>query len=288
MKIGALVFMTDKSGNPGEIAREAERLGFESFFVAEHLMLPVNYTTYYPRSSDGKVPWYYASMLDPFVALGVAAQTTKTIKLGTAICLLPQRDVIATAKATATIDCLSGGRLIFGVGAGWFREEAEILGVNFKRRWKHLRESVEALRELWSKEVASYEGEFVRFPPVKLEPKPIQKLPPIILGAHDAERAPRRVARYADGWCPGGLAPDKARDKIAEVKSIASEFGRDSDKLEFSVLLAPRGDEPSLDALKRYAEAGVARVVVTATAVSSSGIDAVRAAAPVLERAAKV
>jgi len=288
MKIGALVFMTDKSGNPGEIAREAERLGFESFFVAEHLMLPVNYTTYYPRSADGKVPWYYASMLDPFVALGVAAQTTKTIKLGTAICLLPQRDVIATAKATATIDCLSGGRLIFGVGAGWFREEAEILGVNFKRRWKHLRESVEALRELWSKEVASYEGEFVRFPPVKLEPKPIQKLPPIILGAHDAERAPRRVARYADGWCPGGLAPDKARDKVAEVKSIASEFGRDPDKLEFSVLLAPRGDEPSLDVLKRYAEAGVARVVVTAAAVSSSGIDAVRAAAPVLERAARV
>jgi len=288
MKIGALVFMTDKSGNPGEVAREAERLGFESFFVAEHLMLPVNYTTHYPRSADGKVPWFYGSLLDPFIALAAAAQSTTTIKLGTAICLLPERDVIATAKATATIDYLSGGRLIFGVGAGWFAEEAQILGVNFKRRWKHLREAVEALRELWSKDVASYDGEFVRFPPIKLEPKPVQKLPPIVLGAHDAERAPKRVARYADGWCPGGLSPDKARDKINEVRSYAAEFGRDPDKLEFSVLLTPQTGEPSTETLKRYAGAGISRVVVTASAVSGSGIEAVRSAAPVLERAAKV
>lgn len=151
-----------------------------------------------------------------------------------------------------------------------------------------MREAVEALRELWSKDVASYDGEFVRFPPIKLEPKPVQNLPPILLGAHDAERAPKRVARYADGWCPGGLSPDKARDKIAEVKSYAAEFGRDPDKLEFSVLLTPQTGEPSTETLKRYAGAGISRIVVTASAVSGSGIEAVRSAAPVLERAAKV
>jgi probable F420-dependent oxidoreductase len=288
MKIGALVFMTDKSGNPGEVAREAEQHGFESFWVAEHLAVPIEYKTVYPRSSDGKVPWFYASLLDPFVALAAAAQSTTRIKLGTGICLLPERDVIATAKATATIDWLSNGRLIFGVGAGWFAEEAELFGVDFRRRWKHLREAVEALRALWSQEIASYDGEFVKFPPIRLEPKPVQKLPPILLGAHDADRAPRRVARFADGWCPGGLAPDKAREKIAEVKSYAAEFGRDPDKLEFSVLLAPREGEPSVDALRRYRDAGISRVVVTAPAVTGGAIDAVKTAAAVVARAAKI
>src|ERR1700683_5252311 len=150
MKIGALVFLTDQSGNPGATAREAENLGFESFFVAEHMVVPSTYTTHYPRSRDGKVPDSYARLIDPFVALAIAADATSRIKIGTAICLLPQRDVIETAKVTASIDLYSKGRLILGVGAGWFREEAEVMGVNFARRWQHLRESVEALRKLWS------------------------------------------------------------------------------------------------------------------------------------------
>jgi len=147
MKIGALVFLTDQSGNPGAIAREAENLGFESFFVAEHMVVPSTYTTHYPRSRDGKVPEFYARLIDPFVALAIAADATSRIKIGTAICLLPQRDVIETAKVTASIDLYSKGRLILGVGAGWFREEAEVMGVNFARRWQHLRESVEAFKE---------------------------------------------------------------------------------------------------------------------------------------------
>ena len=176
MKIGALVFLTDQSGNPGAIAREAENLGFESFFVAEHMVVPTTYTTHYPRSRDGKVPEFYARLIDPFVALAIAADATSRIKIGTAICLLPQRDVIETAKVTASIDLYSKGRLILGVGAGWFREEAEVMGVNFARRWQHLRESVEALRKLWSGDDVSYAGEFVKFPPVKLGPKPVQKI----------------------------------------------------------------------------------------------------------------
>src|SRR5271154_2972872 len=171
MKIGALVFLTERSGNPGAIAREAENLGFESFFVAEHMVVPSTYTTHYPRSRDGKVPESYARLIDPFVALAIAADATSRIKIGTAICLLPQRDVIETAKVTASIDLYSKGRLILGVGAGWFREEAEVMGVDFARRWQHLRESVEALRILWSGDDVSYAGEIVKFPPGKARAK---------------------------------------------------------------------------------------------------------------------
>src|SRR5271155_4168270 len=118
MKIGVLTFLTDKSGSPGTIAREAENLGFESFYVAEHLAVPTSYTTHYPRSRDGKVPDFYGHLIDPFVALAIAAEATSRIKIGTAICLLPERNVIETAKVTASIDHYSKGRLILGVGAG--------------------------------------------------------------------------------------------------------------------------------------------------------------------------
>ncbi|HLI78500.1 MAG TPA: LLM class F420-dependent oxidoreductase, partial [Candidatus Binataceae bacterium] len=228
MKIGALVFLTEQSGSPGAIARECENLGFESFFVAEHMVVPTTYTTHYPRSRDGKVPEFYARLIDPFVALSIAAAETSRIKIGTAICLLPQRDVIETAKVTASIDLYSKGRLVLGVGAGWFREEAEVMGVDFARRWQHLRESVEALRVLWSGDDVSYAGDIIKFPSVKLGPKPVQKPgPPIWLGAHDPQYALKRVARYADGWCPGGLSVEKARECIPQIKKMARDFGRD-------------------------------------------------------------
>jgi len=289
MKIGVSVFLTEKSGDPGAIAREAENLGFESFWVAEHLVVPTSYTTYYARSKDGKVPEFYAHLIDPFVVLAIAAHSTSRIKIGTGICLLPERNVIETAKVTASIDFYSNGRLILGVGAGWFPEEAEIMGVRFKRRWQHLRESVEALRALWGNDDVSYTGEIVKFPPVKLHPKPVQKPgPPILLGAHDPKYAVKRVARYADGWCPGGLSVEKARECIPEIKRLATEAGRDADKLEFSVLLM--GDDgPSGETIKNYEEAGVTRLVVLAAAAAAGdGIKAVRDLAPVVERAAKL
>ena len=289
MKIGVLAFLTEKSGDPGAIAREAENVGFESFFVAEHLVMPSHYTTYYPRGRDGKVPEFYASLIDPFVALAIAAHSTSRIKIGTAICLLPERDVIETAKITGSIDLYSKGRLILGVGAGWFPEEAQIMGVNFPRRWTHLRESVEALRLLWARDDVSYEGEFVKFPAVKLGPKPVQKPgPPILLGAHDPKYALKRVARYADGWCPGGLSVENARTCIPQIKRMAREFGRDPEKLEFSVLLMG-GDGPSSDLMKQYAEAGVSRLVVAAAAaVADDGVKAVQGLARVAELGARL
>jgi probable F420-dependent oxidoreductase len=277
MKIGVLAFLTEHSGNPGAVARAAEESGFESFWVAEHLVLPATYATYYPRSRDGKVPEFYANLIDPFVALAMAAATTTKIKLATGICLLPERNVIETAKATASIDRFSNGRFMLGAGAGWFPEEARIMGVDFARRWQHLREAVEALRELWTKEVASYEGSIIKFPPVKLGPKPVQKAgPPIVLGAHDPKYALKRVARYADGWCPGGLSAEKARECIPQIKQMAKGYGRDAEKLEFSVLLMG-GTAPSADALKEYRDAGISRVVVAAAgSAAGDGIKAVR------------
>jgi probable F420-dependent oxidoreductase len=290
MNIGVSAFLTEQSGEPGAIAQTAESLGFESFWVAEHLVIPATYTTYYPRSPDGKVPEFYAHLADPFVALAAAAQATSTIKLGTGICLLPERDTITTAKAVATLDLYSNGRMIIGAGAGWFPEEAEIMGVNFKKRWKHLRESVEALRELWSTDETSYEGEFVKFPPVKLFPKPIQKpYPPILLGAHDPKYAVKRVAEYADGWCPGNLSPEQAAQSIPEIKRLAKEAGRDPDSLEFSTLLMAQGDGPTVDTMKAYEEAGLSRLVVLASAAATgSGVEAVKSLAPIVERAQQV
>jgi len=291
MKIGISMLLTEKTGNAGAIAREAENLGFESFWVAEHLVMPVSYSTWYARGKDGKVPEFYASLIDPFIALATAAATTRTIKLGTGICLLPERNVIETAKAVASLDLYSGGRFIFGVGAGWFPEEAAIMGVDFKRRWLHLRESVEALRELWTKEEASYAGEIIKFPAVRLHPKPVQKPgPPIILGAHDPKHAMRRVARYADGWCPGGLTPMQAGECIPQIRSMAREFGRDPDRLEFSVLqMAASIAGPSDEMIAQYREAGVTRIVVLPIAsAESDGVSLVRELAPLVTRAAKL
>ena len=288
MHIGVLAFLTEQSGDPGAAARTAEDLGFESFWVAEHLVIPSHYTTYYPRSPDGKVPEFYAHLVDPFVALSAAAQATSTIRLGTGICLLPERDTITTAKAAASLDVYAQGRLILGVGAGWFPEESEIMGVRFDKRWQHLRESVEALRVLWSDEDARYEGEFVRFPRVRLFPKPVQKPgPPIFLGAHDRRYALKRVARYADGWCPGGLTPDQARTDIPEIKRLAREAGRDPDALEFSVLLLTLPDGGlDADTLKAYRAAGVSRIIIAAAkAATGDAAAAIREVAPVVERA---
>jgi len=291
MKIGVATFLTEKSGNPGTIAAAAERAGFESFWVAEHLVIPAAYTTYYQRSPDGKVPESYAHLADPFVALAMAAQATSRIRIGTSVCLLPERNPIETAKAAATLDLYSGGRLMLGVGAGWFPEEAAIMGVDFKRRWRHLRESVEAIRELWSKPEASYEGQIIKFPPVRLFPKPVQKpYPPIFLGAHDPAHALKRVARWADGWMPGGLSPEQAAEHIPQVKRMARENGRDPERMEFSVMLGIGVQQtPSPEALKRYAAAGVSRVIILAAEIAArDGVEVVKELAPLVERAARV
>jgi probable F420-dependent oxidoreductase len=168
----------------------------------------VQHQTPYPLSEDGKIPDYYAQMPDPFIGLACAATATQKIKLATGICLVPEHNPLVLAKVVATLDHYSNGRVILGVGAGWLRDESEILGVDFPRRWRRLRESVQAMRELWTKEEAEFHGQDIDFPPVRCIPQSVQKpCPPVLLGAH-GKKALQRVANWADGWCPAPSSPE--------------------------------------------------------------------------------
>lgn len=286
MEIGVSVFLTEQSGPIGAIAEAAEESGFDSFWLPEHMSMPVHYDFRYQRTPDGKIPDSFAHLPDPFVTLAMAAQATERIKVATGICILPQRNAVATAKAAATLDFYSQGRLIVGVGAGWFPDEAAVMGVDFTRRWQILRETTEAMRCLWTEEEAAYSGEFVSFPPVRLFPKPIQKPhPPIYLGIHDPRTAPRRVARYADGWCPGDLPADQAKDAVAEVKRVAQSSGRDPDTIEFSVLVTPTDSWPDSNDMRKYREAGMRRIILRVLAsAEGDGVGAIQRLAPFVER----
>ncbi|MBI1182320.1 MAG: TIGR03619 family F420-dependent LLM class oxidoreductase [Alphaproteobacteria bacterium] len=198
MKFGVSIFVTHFSAGPAEIAVEAERLGFESLFVSEHSHIPVD--TQFALGGD--VPMAYRSMLDPFVALGAAAAVTRTITLGTAICILPQHDPIHCAKAVSTLDQVSGGRIVFGIGAGWNPPEMENHGVAFGNRFKVMRERAEAIRRLWTEDEAEYHGDFVDFSRSWQWPKPLQKPHPPILVAGAGAGVIKRAVGYGDGWMP--------------------------------------------------------------------------------------
>src|SRR5712691_11093220 len=202
MNIGTLTTATAQSGDLAEVARQAEALGYESLWIPEHPVIPINRQTPFPGARDGQLPDHYNRWADPFIALTVAATATKKIKLGTGICLLPERDPLMTAKVVASLDLYSGGRVILGVGAGWLKEETELMGTRFGVRWKRLRESVEAMRMLWTQREASYAGDLVRFPAVRCEPKPVQQPGPLVLLGALGQKALGRVVRTYDGWYP--------------------------------------------------------------------------------------
>jgi probable F420-dependent oxidoreductase len=259
MNIGVTLSVTERVADVVWTARQAEALGFDSIWVAEHPMIPVKYE-HFPNSADGKVPELWAHWPDPFVSLAAAAAVTSRIKLATGICLLPERDPILTAKVVSSLDVLSQGRVILGVGGGALKEETEIMGTAFPRRWKRLRENVEAMKELWTKEEARYDGEVVRFPPVRSYPKPFQKPhPPVLLGAH-GPKALARVAMYCNGWVPFGVSPDDARQAIATITRLAAEAGRRLDSLDVTIMIGVDG--LNIELLKKYQEAGVDRLVV--------------------------
>src|SRR5919198_5967996 len=186
MKIGVFVFQTDDVLDPAVLAKKAEELGFESFWVPEHPIIPVQTSSPYPGSSDGSIPESYSRIVDPFVALARASAATQTIKLGTGICLVPERNPLLLAKEIATLDRLSGGRFLFGIGAGWLKEETEIMGGDFAHRWTQTHDAIMAMKELWTKDEAAYHGKYYNFPAVRSFPKPAQKPhPPIFIGGCD-------------------------------------------------------------------------------------------------------
>src|SRR3984957_1384931 len=262
MDIGIMIAATAESGDIAEIAREVENLGYESFFIPEHPVIPIGFKTPLPGGGAGTLPEHYGRWMDPFVALSIAAAVTRRVKLGTGICLLPEREPIITAKTIATLDIVSSGRVILGVGAGWLREETEAMGTNFGTRWKRLRETVEALRVLWTEREPSYQGELVNFPAVRCDPKPIQKPgPPILLGARGPKALERVVRTYA-GWVPLAGKPQSFKRDIDALKKVAVEEGRNPDSLNISAFVAPAEDGIALEDLKLYREAGAHRLLL--------------------------
>ena len=258
MKVGLYIPIPDDRLDVAFIARKAEDLGFESLWCSDHPIMPVHTKTPFPYSPDGIIPESFSHYVDPYVALGRASAVTKTIKLGTSITLVPERNPLLLAKEIATLDLFSGGRFLFGVGAGWLREETEIMGGDFDHRWTQIREAVLAMKELWTKEEAEFHGRYYDFPPIRSYPKPVQKPhPPVILGGR-AKNVLKRVVTWGDGWIPSGITPEEVKESRAILDNLAAEAGRDPKSITISVHYQP----PDLELFKRYFEAGAYRVVL--------------------------
>jgi len=262
MKVGLLMPFTGYTANPAVFARAAEALGFESVWIPEHPILPVNPKTPFP-GTGGPIPNVYSNMCDPFVALSMAAAVTTHLKVATGICLVPERSAIVTAKEVATLDAFSGGRFLFGIGAGWLREESELLGVDFPKRWTQTAEYIAAMRELWTKDEASFDGKYVKFSPVRCNPKPAQKSgPPVLIGSLD-KNALKRVAQWADGWCPIGVPHGYLKKQLDELRRECDTAGRDFAKLDITAMGFIQGDRSAVqEGLTNYGKAGAHRFVV--------------------------
>lgn len=224
MKFGLHIVPTAESIHPAALARAAEDHGFESLFFPEHTHMPIGGRSAYPRG--GEQPQEHAHGLDPFVALGVAAAVTTQLRLGTGICLVVQRDPIILAKQVASLDLLSGGRFLFGVGAGWNEEEMRNHGTEPATRFRLLRERLAAMKAIWIQDEAAYHGRFVRFAPIWSWPKPVQRPHPPILLAGNGPRVLQRVVEYGDEWWPYSGAIDTLPARIAELQRLAAAAGR--------------------------------------------------------------
>jgi len=255
MDFGVVMFPTDYAIRPDQLARALEERGFESVWFPEHTHIPASRRSPWPGGAN--LPKEYWSAYDPFVALTAAAMATSRLRLGTGICLVVERDPIITAKEVATLDRLSGGRFLFGIGGGWNAEEMENHGTEFKKRWRVLRERVLAMKEIWTKEEAEFHGEFVRFDKIWSHPKPAQKPhPPIIMGG-DGPTTFDRVIEFADGWMPIARPKQNPAEKIPALRQRAEKAGRDPKSIAVTIFFA-KPDRATVDALRA---AGVDRAI---------------------------
>jgi probable F420-dependent oxidoreductase len=266
MRVGLFYFPTDYGIDIRELARAAEQRGFESLFLPEHTHIPKSRRTPYP--GGGGLPKAYSHTHDPFVALSFAAAATTKILLGTGICLIPQRDPIVTAKCVASLDRLSNGRFIFGIGGGWNVDEMENHGARYETRFKLLRERILAMKALWTQEEAAFHGEMVNFDPVWSYPKPLQRPhPPILLGG-PSDHTLKRVVEFCDGWFPIARGGFKPKEAVTRLRQEASASGRDFSTLSISVFGAPADKA----ALAEYRDAGINRAVLAIPDVSRDEI----------------
>jgi probable F420-dependent oxidoreductase len=257
MHFGAGIFFTDYSMTPAALGKALEERGFESLWAAEHSHIPLSRRSPWP--GGGELPKQYYDVMDPFVTLTAAAAATTTLKVGTGVCLVNQRDPIQTAKLVASIDQVSSGRFLFGIGVGWNAEEMEDHGTVFSTRAKLVRERMEAMKAIWTQAKPEYHGEFVNFDPMMTWPKPVQRpYPPVIVGGAFPHGA-RRAVRYGDGWIPLAGRPGTYGDPfdtVPKFRAMLQEAGRDPASCPVSIV----GAEEDADMLKRYRELGVVRV----------------------------
>ena len=250
MDLGLALFATDLTSDVRDVARAAEDAGFESLFVAEHTHIPTARTTPYPMGGD--LPDEYSRTYDPFVALMAAAAVTERLRVGTGVCLVVERDPIVLAKEVATLDVLSGGRVVLGVGAGWNVEELAHHGVDFGQRWDVLRERLELMRRLWSDDVASYDGKHEHLEPSWQWPKPVQSSVPVLVGGGGPRSM--RLAIETGGWMPMP-SREKLGDRLARLADLAAEAGKPVPAVTLYLVRPDRG------VIEHYAELGVQRVV---------------------------
>jgi probable F420-dependent oxidoreductase len=251
MKYGIAVFATGDSVPPGPLGRMVEERGFESLFLPEHTHIPASRRTPYP--AGGELPPEYSRTYDPFVALMAAGCATEKLLLATGICLVVERDPIITAKEVASVDRLSGGRFLFGVGAGWNLEEMENHGTDPRRRFSLMRERIEAMKAIWTHDEASYHGDQVDFDGIWCWPKPLRDPHPPVLVGGNGDRVLERVVAFGDEWMPNRASG--LRERIARLQELAAAAGRDAIPVTLS------GAKPDLDLIARGEEAGVHRCV---------------------------
>jgi probable F420-dependent oxidoreductase len=262
MAVGIIVPLPAYTLNPAFIASKAEALGFESLWYHEHPILPVDSASPFP-ATGGAIPWTYRHFSEPYIALAMAAAVTRTIKLATGITLVTERHPLILAKEIAVLDLHSHGRFLFGVGAGWNREETTIMGGDFDHRWTQAREAVLALKALWTQEEAAFHGRYYDFPPVYCYPKPAQKPhPPVLLGGH-APTVLQRVARYADGWLPNRITPRQVEESRKRLDTLATAQGRDPASVSISVFGQP--PDTTREQVEAFLHAGAVRVAVWPT-----------------------
>jgi probable F420-dependent oxidoreductase len=249
MKVGISTFVTDEGIASGALARAIEERGFDSLFIAEHTHIPLSRKSPWPRG--GELPRRYYRTLDPFITLTAAAATTERLLLGTGVALVVERDPIITAKEVASLDLVSGGRVIFGIGVGWNREEMENHGTDPRTRGKLMNERIQAMIEIWTKDEPEFHGEYVDFDPIGLWPKPVQTpYPPIYVGG--GSQAFQRIAQFGDAWLANGLPPGELEPMMGELREVA--------KRDVPVTVFNASSEP--EDLEAYARLGVERVLL--------------------------
>jgi probable F420-dependent oxidoreductase len=262
LKFGTMLYSTDYAMRPDHFAAACEERGFESVWLPEHTHIPASRRT--PSPGGGDLPKEYWHIHDPFIALTAAAIATKNIKLATGVCLITERDPIILAKEVSSLDILSNGRFLFGIGAGWNAEEMENHGTPFESRWTVLEERIEAMKACWTQEQSEYHGKHVNFDPIWSWPKPVQKPhPPIIMGAA-SPWGRERVARYCDGWVPLPAQMQNIEADLADLNERLKKHGRKPGDIEISFFWAPE----DATEIRRYADLGVDRVILACPAES--------------------